>query len=153
MAWTWADSRGSTNQYKVVHACNGVLGVCLDTWAYRYIYGCLSVCTFVCGTRLGGLFPALTSQTHTGIGFYACWCCVSRLLGRPVGRYCQGVLTGTTGTGFCTPLYQFFSLTLYQFVPFCTTQTYIYIGLYMSGTNQYKPVQAHSNAVVQRYTP
>jgi hypothetical protein len=23
---------GSTNQYKVVHARNGVLGVCLDTW-------------------------------------------------------------------------------------------------------------------------
>lgn len=32
MAWTWAGSRGSTNQYKVVHACNGELGVCLDTW-------------------------------------------------------------------------------------------------------------------------
>lgn len=32
MAWTRVGSWGSTNQYKVVHARNGVLGVCLDTW-------------------------------------------------------------------------------------------------------------------------
>lgn len=40
---------------------------------------------------------------------------------------------------------------MYRFVPPCTAHSLMFIGVYVCGTNQYKPVQAQSNTVVQRY--
>ena len=60
MAWTWAGSRGSTNQYKVVHARNGELGVCLDTWGmWVCIYLPLRIHICLSGLPVGHLFPGL----------------------------------------------------------------------------------------------
>ena len=148
----------STNQYKVVHAhARTTGGLPWHPWPCRYVYACLYAYTFVHVARqLGACSRPQTPQTLTGIGFYVGWCWVawSGWGGAvcehgPWWCWCLKVVQAVHS--FCTHLYRFSSPSLYQFVPPCTAQRLIYIGIYVCGTNQYKPVQVQSNAVVQRY--
>lgn len=97
-----------------------------------------------------------TPQTLTGIGFYVCWCWADWTgWGSPVCEprpgWCGCLKVVQTAHDFAPLCTAFQTPTLYRFVPPCTAHRLMFIGVYVCGTNQYKPVQTQSNTVVQRY--
>lgn len=97
-----------------------------------------------------------TPQTLTGIGFYVCWRWADWAgWGSPVCEprtgWCGCLKVVQTAHDFAPLCTAFQTPTVYRFVPPCTAHSLMFIGVYVCGTNQYKPVQAQSNTVVQRY--
>ena len=131
MAWTWADSWAVQTSTRWYTPATAYWGCASTPGAYRYIYGCLSACTFVCGARLGGLFQALNLANPY---WYWLLCVLVWILPGCFEWYKRYTILHP----FVPLIMPLLCTDLYHLVPLTGLCLLAFIGVVQTSTNQYK---------------